>query len=164
MNRKRVFTILVVLVLLAISTSTQHSSANTPPDDPSAVGDGFFTFNNEQYHFSFDATMKKPGKGHGSALFENLTAQTEVEVMIKCASIVGSSASMSGRVQHSNDPDFPKGVRVVFAAIDGDLVPVPFFPDQITPIFIFPEEFGDCTTTSPLTIFNVEGGSIVITS
>lgn len=162
MYRKRVFTFLVVLVLLAISTGTQPSAAFTPPDDPSTFGDGFFTFNNEQYHFSFEATMKKPGKGHGSALFENLTAQTQVEVKIKCASIGGSEASLSGKVQDSNDPDFPKGVTVIFAATDGDLVPVPFFPDKITPIFIFPEEFGDCTTTSPLTIFNVEGGSIVI--
>lgn len=168
MNIKRVFAFLVFFFLTIILTTTRPSSALTSPDRPTAFGEGQFTFRNtlhdriESWAFSFDATVNKNGKGKGRAQFDNLTTQTSVEIKLNCVSIFTSEAVMSGRVQHSDDPDFPKGVDVIFAAVDGSQVPVPFFPDQITPIFSLEGLGFDCTAGGPLTILPVLNGDVVV--
>ena len=167
MNSKRVFTFLVLFLLAAVVTTTRPSSAVTLDDKRSAFGEGQFSFFNfasppftEHVAFSFSATMNENGKGRGRATFEYLTTQTRVEVKINCASVSTSAAVMTGRVQHSDDPDFPKGVNVVFVAIDGSKLPVQFF-DRITPIFVLPDEL-DCNDgVEPLTIL-IPSGDIVI--
>lgn len=169
MNLKRVLTFLVISLLIAVFTSSQPSSATKPDAGPSIFGEGTFTFMNpiamrtEHFEFSFEATVNKNGKGRGHAQFNNLTTQTEIEVKLDCVTLSEADAVMSGRVQHSDDPGFPKHMRVVFAAIDGSQIPVPF-ADQITPIFgtfIFPGLENDCTA-SPLTILPLDSGDIVV--
>ena len=169
MNLKRVVTFLVTFLLIAVFTTPKPSSATKPDTGPSIFGEGTFTFMNpiamrtERFEFSFDATLNKNGKGRGHAQFNNLTTQTEIEVKIDCVTLSEAEAAMSGRVQHSDDPSFPKHMRVVFAAIDGSQLPFPF-ADQITPLFgtfIFPGFENDCTV-SPLTILPLDSGVIVI--
>jgi len=168
MNNKRIFAFLVLFFLTIVLTTTRPSSALTSPDRPTAFGEGEFTFRNmlhdriESWAFSFDATVNKNGKGKGRAQFDNLTAQTGVEIKLDCVSIFTSEAVMSGKVLHSDDPDFPKGVEVIFAAVDGSQVPVPFFPDQITPIFSLEGLGFDCTAGGPLTILPVLNGDVVV--
>jgi hypothetical protein len=169
MNLKRVLTFLVSFLLIAVITSSQPSSATKPDTGPSIFGEGTFTFLNliamrtEHFEFSFDATVNKNGKGRGHAQFNNLTTQTEIEIKLDCVTLSQAEAVMSGRVQHSDDPGFPKHMRVVFAAIDGSQIPVPF-ADRITPIFgtsIFPGFENDCTVP-PLTILLLDSGDIVV--
>lgn len=160
MNLKRIVTFVVLFLLTITFTNTRSSSALTSPDGPSAFGEGQFTFT-EPIAFSFDATVNKNGKGKGSATFDYLRTQTRVSVKLNCVVIEGSEAVMSGRVQHSDNPDFPKGVTVIFAATDSSQVPVPFFTDRITPIFTFEGFDFDCTTGSPLTILPLDFGDIV---
>jgi hypothetical protein len=167
MNIKRVVTFVVLFLLTVTFTTTRSSSALTPGDKRSIFGEGTFSFLNfasppftEHVAFSFSATMNENGNGKGRATFDYLTTQTRVVVKIDCAAISTAEAIMTGRVQHSDDPDFPKGVQVVFAAIDGSKIPVPF-SDRITPIFTFPFEF-DCTDgVSPLTILVPEGDIVI---
>jgi hypothetical protein len=161
MNLKRVVTFVILFLLTLTFTTTRSSSALTSRDGPSAFGEGQFTFT-EPIAFSFNATVNKNGKGKGSATFDYLRSQTRVEVKLNCVVIEEFEVVMSGRVQHSDHPDFPKGVTAIFAAIDGSQVPVPFFPDQITPIFTFEGFDFDCTTGSPLTILLLDFGDIVI--
>jgi hypothetical protein len=168
MNTKRILTFLILFLLTIVLTTTRPSSALHFVDRPTAFGEGEFTFRNmlhnriESWAFSFDATVNKNGKGKGRAQFDNLTTQTGVEIKLDCVSIFTSEAVMSGRVQHSDDSDFPKGVNVIFAAIDGSQVPVPFFRDQITPIFTFEGFDFDCTAGGPLTILPLDSGDIVV--
>ena len=169
MNLKRVLTFLVITLLIGVFTSSQPSSATKPDTGPSIFGEGTFTFMNpiamrtEHFEFSFEATVNKNGKGRGHAQFNNLTTQTEIKIKLDCVTLSQADAVMSGRVQQSDDPDFPKHMRVVFAAIDGSQIPVPF-ADRITPIFgtaIFPDLENDCTA-SPLTILLLDSGDIVV--
>ena len=169
MNLKRVLSFLVITLLIAVFTSSQPSSATKPDTGPSIFGEGTFTFMNpiamrtEHFEFSFEATVNKNGKGKGHAQFNNLTTQTEIKIKLDCVTLSQADAVMSGRVQQSDDPDFPKHMRVVFAAIDGTQIPVPF-ADRITPIFgasIFPDLENDCTA-GPLTILLLDSGNIVV--
>ncbi len=169
MNLKRVLAFLVISLPLVVFTSSQPSSATKPDPDPSIFGEGTFTFMNpiamrtQHFEFSFEATVNKNGKGRGHAQFNNLTTQTQIEVKLDCVTLSQADAVMSGRVQHSDDPGFPKHMRVVFAAIDGSQIPFPF-ADRITPIFetfIFPGLENDCTG-GPLTILPLDSGDIVV--
>lgn len=169
MNLKRVLTFLTISLLIPVFTSSQPSSAKKTDSGPSIFGEGTFTFQNpiamrtEHFEFSFDATVNKNGNGRGHAQFNNLTTQTEIEIKLDCVTLTQAEAVMSGRVQHSDDPGFPKHMRVVFAAIDGSQLPFPF-ADRITPIFgafVFPDLENDCTG-GPLTILLLDSGVIVI--
>jgi len=164
MKRSSTLSLLVFLILAAI-VSTSTSAAAAPERGPSASGAGFFRFLNpltlrtELWSFSFEASANKNGQAKGRAQFDNLTAQTQVVVRINCLSVDSAFAVISGRVLHSDDPQLPKLENVVFAARDGQLLPVPSF-DTITPLFPFPQH--DCHDGEPLTILPVEDGGIQI--
>jgi hypothetical protein len=169
MKRRRTFPPLVILILTVLIATTLTSAAILPEHGPSASGAGVFRFRNshterlEVWSFSFEATSNKNGHTRGRAQFDNLTAQTQVVVRIKCLS-VGSAlntdfAAMSGTVLHSDDPDLPKSENVVFAATDGPLLPGSS-ADTITPLFSFPGM--DCHDGEPLTVLPVEDGDIQI--
>ena len=164
MNIRNIFSLLIGLVFVALVATPQSSSAVVPQRGPEAFGEGQFTFQSERINFSFDAKANENGKAHGQAqfTFTTLSSQTEVTVRINCLNADSFSASMSGVVQHSDDPDYPKHAPVVFAAIDKSNFPVPSSGiDQITPLFVIPPDFVsqgfDCTTLSPLTILDIDG-------
>ena len=164
MNIRNSFSLLLGLLFVALVLTAQSSLAVVPQKGPEAFGEGQFRFGGEQIDFSFDARANENGKAHGQAqfTFSSSSGQTEVTVRINCLNADSFAASMSGVVQHSNDPDFPKHSPVVFAAIDKNNFPVPTSgPDQITPLFVIPPDFVslglNCTTLSPLTILDVTG-------
>jgi len=164
MNISYSFSLLLGLVFVALFATTPSSSAVVPQKGPHAFGEGQFTFNHEGIDFSFDARANENGKAHGQALFtfSSSSGQTEVTVRINCLNVDSFSASMSGVVQHSDDPDYPKHSPVVFAVIDKANFPVPSSgKDQITPLFVIPPDFVsqgfNCTTLSPLTILDIDG-------
>lgn len=164
MNITKSFSLLLGLALLAVVASAPSSSAVVPQKGPEAFGEGQFSFQGEQINFSFDAKANKNGKAHGQArfTFTSLSSQTEVTVRINCLNADSISASMSGVVQHSDDPDYPKHASVVFGAIDKSNFPVPSSGiDQITPLFVIPPDFIsqglDCADLFPLTILDVDG-------
>ena len=168
MNIRYSFSLLLGLVFVALFATTPSSSAVVPQKGPHAFGEGQFTFNHEGIDFSFDARANENGKAHGQALFtfSSSSGQTEVTVRINCLSGDSISASMSGVVQHSDDPDYPKHSPVVFAVIDKTNFPVPSSGiDQITPLFVIPPDLVsqgfDCTTLFPLTILDI-GGNITV--
>ena len=167
MKRRSTFPPLLTLILAAIVATSSTPAAVVPEHGPSASGAGRFRFQNQNtqqteiWRFSFEAIANKNGQTRGRAQFDNLTAQTQVIVRINCLSAGSSSAVMSGRVLHSNDPHLPKLVNVVFAATDGELLPFPGF-DTISPLFSFPGQ--DCHDGAPLTILPVEDGDIQISS
>jgi hypothetical protein len=155
MRIRNSFSPLLLLLLLTTIATTQSSSAIAPEHGPSASGAGEFTFNFEQWEFSFDAAANKNGHARGRAVFDNLSSQTQVVVKINCLRVNSFEAVMTGTVLHSDDPDLPKSTEVVFAATDG----LSF--DTITPLFAF--SFPDCNSAaSPLTIFRLSGDAIQI--
>ena len=156
---------LATLILAALVVTTSPSAAGNLKDrGPSASGAGLFRFFNsftnrgEVWRFSFEARANKKDHATGRALFENLTAQTQVVVRINCLNVDSAFAVMTGRVLHSDDPFLPKSENVVFAIRDGQLLPTPSI-DTITPLFPFS---GDCHEGEPLTILPVEDGDIEI--
>ena len=149
---------LVILILLAIVATSSTSAAIVPDHGPSAFGAGVFRFRNpstertEIWSFSFEAIANKNGQTRGRAQFDNLSANTQVVVRINCLSVASAFAVISGRVLHSDDPDLPKLETVIFAASDGQLLPISS-SDTITPLFpLFPFAGQDCHDTQPLTI------------
>lgn len=165
MKRRSTFPPLVILILTTFALTNATSAALTPDHGPSASGSGLFRFldpvteRSELWSFSFEAVANKNGQTRGRAEFENLTDQTRVVVRINCLSVDSAFAVISGIVLHSDNPDLPKKINVVFAASDGQLLPVPGL-DTITPPFSFPGQ--DCHDGQPLTILPVEDGDIHI--
>ena len=166
---------LVILILAAIVATASTPAAIVPEHGPSAFGAGLFRFRNprtdrtEIWSFSFEAIANKYGQTRGKAQFENLTAQTQVDVRINCLSVYfginTAFAVMSGRVLHSDDPDLPKLQNVIFAASDGPVLPTSD-ADTITPLFPLLPGAGpqNCQEGQPLTILPVEDGDIQIQS
>jgi hypothetical protein len=140
LNSKNTLRPLLILFLATIVATTQPSSAIVPDKGPNASGEGRFTsFFSEQIDFSFHVKVNKNGKGKGWAQFDNLSDQTHVVIKINCVNIRPFDvATMSGTVQHSDDPAFPKDATVVFTATDEDSP----FGDRITPLVV--EEELDC--------------------
>ncbi len=155
--------LLLSLIIIALAT-TQSTSAIAPDHGPSASGAGGFSFFNglrtEVFSYSFDARANKNGHATGTAQFDNLTDQTQVVVKINCLNVSGGVAVLSGRVQHSDDPDLPKSTNVIFGATDFELFPF-FGGDTITPLFATPSPDFDCNDGQPLTILPA-GGEIHI--
>jgi len=144
MNTKPIFLASVFSLLVATSIAM-------PKTGPAAFGQGEFRFNNELISFSFEAHANQNRHARGRAVFDNLSAQTQVVVKIDCLRVDSFEAVITGTVLHSDDPDFPKSTDVIFAASDGQGIR----PDTITPLFVSP--FPDCNTAaSPLTIFETD--------
>jgi hypothetical protein len=110
------------------------------------------------YQFSFDAVGNKNGRAHGRAVFENLTAQTHIEIRIECLTVESGNASITGTILHSTDPELPKGTAVAFGAVDDRDEP---FLDIITPAFPAPEP-GCGNFLFPLTFFQMSGDAIQV--
>jgi hypothetical protein len=169
MNIRSTFLPLLILIVATLFVTTEPSSAIAPDHGPSAFGQGSFNFFNgvrtEHWGFSFEATANKNDRARGRAVFnilDNLT-QTEVVVKIDCMNVSSFSgignARMLGTVLHSDDPGFPKGAQVVFAAEDNSNI---FRQDIITPIFVVEGFDVDChDIAQPLTMFQV-GDAITI--
>ena len=167
MNIRNSFSLLLALLFVTLVVTVQPSSAVVPQKGSQAFGEGQFRFNGERINFSFDAKANENGKTHGQAqfTFTRPLSQTEITIRIQCLSGGSTSASMSGVIQHSDDPRFPKHARVFFAVIDSDNIPAPnSLPDQITPLFGLPPDFiiGDfnCTPFLPLTLLDLDSGDI----
>lgn len=160
MKIRRLISPLLILLLGAFVTTTQHTSALAPDQGPAAFGEGQFTFNGDLVNFSFEAHANQNGRAHGRATFENVSDETSVVVRIDCLRVSSSEALITGTVLHSDDPAFPKSTNVIFNATDGALLPFPF-PDTITPLFVNP--FPDCHDAAPpLTILSLAGDAIQI--
>jgi hypothetical protein len=158
MKRIITFPVLSFLMLAAIATSTQASSAVVPDLGPSAFGQGEFSFLSEHWIFSFDVKANKHGRATGRAVFDILRGSTQSQVVVKinCLDVVGptgfASALMTGTVLHSDDPEFPKGAKVVFGAEDNSASPFLTF-DIVTRLFVLSLD-GDCHDGFfPLTLF-----------
>ena len=160
----KVLSPLLISLIITLVATTQPSAAIAPERGSSASGNGAFSFFNgvrtESFSYSFDGRANKNDHASGLAEFDNLTAQTQVVVKINCLNVDGGVAVMSGRVQHSDDPNFPKSTNVIFAATDFELFPF-FGGDTITPLFVTPTPDFDCHDGQPLTILPA-GGEIVI--
>ena len=144
MNTKPIFLSLVSILLVATSVATTKTG-------PAAFGHGQFRFNAELINFSFEAHANEKRHARGRAVFDNLSTQTQVVVKINCMRVIEFEALMTGTVLHSDDPDFPKGADVIFAALDGQGI----LPDIVTPLFVSP--FPDCNNAAPpLTMFEVD--------
>jgi hypothetical protein len=172
MNIRSTFPPLLILIVATLFVTTQPSSAIAPDHGPSAFGQGSFGFFNgirtEHWEFSFEATGNNNDRARGRAVFnilDNLT-RTEVVVKIDCMNVSSSlgsgTARMLGTVLHSDDPGFPKGAGVVFAAEDnsGSLI---FPQDTMTPIFVVEGFEVDChEIAQPLTMFRVGDGITIV--
>jgi hypothetical protein len=134
LNSQNFLRALFILLLATIVATTQPSSATAPDNGPNASGEGQFRYIHVpiDYAFSFDVRVNKNGKGKGWARFDNLTDQTHILVKIDCVRIAPFEVTMSGAVQHSDDPNLPKGMEVGFTATDNH----PGFGDRITPPFV----------------------------
>lgn len=146
MNSKTTLRALFMLLATLVVT-TQPSSAIAPDKGPNASGEGQVRFGSDvllppqpprTIDFSFHAKENKNGKARGWARFDNLSTQTQVVVKIDCANIRPFVATMSGTVQHSDDPAFPVDANVVFTATDSH----PIFGDSITPLIVTSFDFG----------------------
>jgi hypothetical protein len=162
MSTKTVFTILVVFLLASITATTERTSALSAFVS-TASGEGTFLFQQEEWAFSFSATVNGSStSGKGTAQFDNLSAQTSVSVKINCVKIAGAEAVISGKVVDTTDSDYPKNSNVLFGMIDGSLSPIPFFADRITPLFVRNPGI-NCNDGLPLPQLVPEEGGLVIT-
>jgi len=131
----------LLVVSLVIFGPTKSSSAIAQDKVPFARGAGEFVntspFRPGVYQFSFDAVGNKNGRAHGRAVFDNLTAQTHIEIRIE---------------------ELPKGTAVAFGAVDDRDEP---FLDIITPAFPAPEP-GCGNFLFPLTFFQISGDAIQV--
>ena len=163
---------LLILIVATLLAMTPSSSAFAPDHGPSAFGQGGFTFfnglRNEGWSFSFEASANKNGQARGRAVFNisDQSAQTQVVVKIDCLNVQTSpsginDAIMTGTVLHSDDPDFPKRAKVIFAAEDSSGFAT-IRPDVITPLFVFPFEGGCHDIGQPLTMFQLSPDAITI--
>lgn len=176
MKMRRTFPTLLMLLFATTIAATQPSSATAPDNGSAAFGQGSFEFFNpfrqvpqfEHWDFSFDAAANKKGHARGRATFNILTAltgQSQVVVKIDCMNVQESSgitsATITGTVLHSDNPNYPKGAEVIFGADDGSLSTFPF--DIITPIFVIDGFEGDCHDHAPpLTMFQLNPDAITI--
>lgn len=160
MNSKNTLRTLFML-LATIFASTQASSAIALDKGPSASGEGQVRFDfpgpPRIIDFSFHVKENKDGKEKGWARFDNLSTGTHVFVKINCVNILPFVATMSGTVQHSDDPAFPEDAIVVFTATDRH----PGFGDRITPLVITPADF-DCVFGAVLGLRLLDFGDIRI--
>jgi hypothetical protein len=151
---------LLLFLSLVIFGPTKSSPAVVPEQGPSARGAGSFTntffVRRGVYEFSFEASANKNGRAHGRAVFDNLTAQTHIEIRIECLLVDSGNASITGTILHSNDPELPKGTRVVFGAVDS----VPPSRDIIT--LAFPTPGDECEFLFPLSLFELDGDAIQV--
>lgn len=167
MNIRNNFSLLLTLLFVTLVATVQSSSAVVPQKGSQAFGEGQFTFQGAQIDFSFDAKANENGKAQGQAQFtftRSLT-QTEVTIRIKCLNTSDpTAASISGVVQHSDDPDYPKHASVLFVAIDKSNFPGPTStPDQITPLIALSPDPKDVNCNLfPLTILDLDFGDIEI--
>ena len=162
---------LLIVLVTALLYTTPASSAIAPDQGSSAFGEGGFGLFNgvrtEQWGFSFDATSNKNGQARGRATFVNNSIQTQVIVKIDCLDVLPPTvgiinAIITGTVLHSDDPDFPKRTRVIFAAEDSSGFAT-VRADMITPLFAIPFTEGDCHDISqPLTMFPLSPDAITI--
>ena len=161
MQRRATFPALILIILAAIAASIESSSATAPDHGPSAFGRGEFSFRNdlgtEQWSYSFEVVANKNGHARGRAIFDILENSTPTQVIVKinCIDVIDSSgflsASITGTVLHSDNPEFPKRATVLFGAVDSSGAPTPT-SDIITRLFVF--EGGDCHSGAfPLTFF-----------
>ena len=171
MNIRISFSLLLALLLTTLFVTAQPSSAVAPQKGLEAFGEGQFRFPGTRVNFSFDAQANQNRRAHGQAHFTFTSlltqAQTEVTVRIKCLNGAPTAVTMSGFVQASDDPNFPKHAPVVFAVVDINNFPLPGSGvDQITPLFVIPEfflpEVSDCRPPPPLSLLNLDFGSIEI--
>ena len=133
MNSQNILRVSFLLLLATIVAVTQPSSAIVPDKGPSASGEGQFNSSAGLIDFSFHAKVNKNGTEKGVAHFDNVSNQTHVVVKIDCVNISSPFvATMSGTVQHSDDPAYPKDANVVFTATDRELN----FGDSITPLLV----------------------------
>jgi hypothetical protein len=162
---------LMLLLVITIAT-TQSPSAIATDHGPSAFGQGAFTFfnglENEHWTFSFETMANKNGQARGRAVFDisaNLT-ETQVVVKIDCLNVqfdlgIGN-AVMTGTVLQSDDPDFARRAKVIFAAEDSSGFATPR-ADTITPLFVADAFEGDCHDIGqPLTIFQISPDAVTI--
>ena len=164
--------LLLPILLIAISLiTTQPAPAVAPDRGASAFGEGAFSFFNgfrlEQWSYTFEAVTNPKGQVHGRAFFEiadtSIPTVTHVVVKINCLNVQGSpgnlSASITGTVLKSDDPEFPKHANVLFGAEDNSGSSI-LLTDVITRLFVFE---GDCNDGAfPLTAFNQSLESIHI--
>lgn len=160
MKRRIIFPALAFLFVAALVVPTRSSSA-VAPDRSSATGQGEFSFFNgvttEHWTYSFDVSANRHGKANGRAVFNILENLTETRVVVRVNCLVTflefgtATAIMTGTVQQSNDPEFPKHATVIFAADDNARFSA-VNPDFVTRAFVF--EGGDCFDGGPpLAIF-----------
>ena len=165
MQKRSPFLLLAFLILAALVFTTQPSLAVALDNGPSVSGQGEFTVFGEHWSYTLEVRANKNGHARGRAIFdisENLS-QTQVVVRVNCLSLAGSTgladAIMTGTVLHSDNPEFPKGEYVIFAAVDNSAFPTPR-ADLITPLFVFE---GDCHEgASPLTLLTQSPDAIHI--
>ena len=169
MKIRTTFPPLLILFVATLFATTHPSSAIAPDQGPSAFGQGGFTFFNgfrtESWNFSFDAIANKKGHARGRAIFDIgvNSIQTQVVVRIDCLdaqiSSTSGSATLTGTVLHSDNPEFPKGANVLFGAVDFSGFPE-LRSDIITRMFVFE---GDCHDGAfPLTFFFIGPDAITI--
>jgi hypothetical protein len=139
-----------------ISPSAGGSAASAPlaAGEPSVTGGGTITFGTSVEHVSVNV-VGASGRAvfHDKAAGGNFTGQIE----INCVRIVGSEATLSGIVTHSNEPSL-EGLEALFQIRDNGEGASAAGPDFMSPVLFHEVGIGpDCSVPSEFDLVPVRG-------
>lgn len=155
-GRIRVFaSACALLALLAIRTPLM-AAGNTA----SATGSGHFHIGDELRTFSFSAVKNAVGNARGEGELHNRAQDLALHLKINCLSIVGNTATVTGKISDSNNPALI-GLDFYFKAADnGEGANAP--PDEISLVFFFFGPGPTCSTNLAVPLIAIEGGNIQV--
>lgn len=147
-------TLVFAIALIVLGMSTAFAA--------SATGSGSLTINGERRTFAFNAIGRGGTTATGQAQLNNRDQGVKLHLDINCINVLGSMATVSGVVKHSNDTTVRPGWISVFRVVDngeGSLNP----PDQMSLVFSWPPGTPvNCTTNLALPMQPIEGGNIQV--
>ena len=104
-----------------------------------------------------DAANNSRGQGH---LFNHVTG-TKLHFVIDCLHVVGSVATISGSITHTDTDAFPEGTTLWVQVVDnGEGKKSP--PDLVSPLFAIFGSGVSCTSPVAAASIPIEGGNIQV--
>lgn len=162
MNRKLMLLGIAAAAIFALTpaVSTLHAQGNGIV--ALANGSGQVTLGPELRTFSFSAQKDSSNVSKGQAELFSRSANVRFHIEINCLNVVGSTATMSGKITQDNKDGAFVGNDVWFRVVDNGHGPSSP-PDLISLVYYFIGGPG-VPCTSPLAAANIpiEGGNITV--
>ncbi len=155
------------LLTLTVASALALCGAASAAVVQSATGSGMFIqfLNGGEFSrtFAFTAQTRADGTTTGQAELVNRFSGARIHIAIDCLSVALTTATMSGTITHSNNPNFPVGLGAVFSVTDnGEGANSP--PDTVSLVsFDIPSPAFACTSFAvPPPFVPITGGNVQV--